>query len=748
MPVNHPAAEFIRLLTGSADALCTFFIGGDHDGYAETPRAMRGRFQDVLAVLERENKRGAGIFLTMNETLGRRRRKTDVTGVRVLFVDGDKVERPDFWPISPTIVQTREAKWHAFWRLTSGEDIARWESAMRALAVVYGGDTAVCELARVMRLPGFLHHKDPDFPTSYALAETNDVLYVIDHVLVAHGIDPAAITAQASVVASGPPVDGHVITDQEWTALEDKLELVIPKSRHNSLLAWTCDAYAAGMPDADIIDLMHAWILEHGRSPQPREVENAISFAREKSKAGTLKIHTPGVRSDLDFTVATAEALPAIPTAPTLDPPAAQAQVAALVDWTKEILLNKDATWKSHVRNVELILTHDPRLANLFRYNLFTSTVEVQPTAGNRLPWRRWANGGVEWTDDDGVAFAQWCARAFDARPALDAAVIHAAVRPFSRVHAYHPVREYLSGLTWDKVPRLDLWLTSYLGVTDTAYARAIGRRFLIGAVARVQQPGCKLDTMLTMEGPQGIGKSSAVRVLFNGWYTDAALDVSNKDAASIIRGHWGVEFGEMHTARRAEVTELKAFMSRREDRQRDAYGRVPETHPRQCVFVGTTNSAEYLNDETGGRRFWPAICGRIHLDRLLADRGQLWAEALAAFDAGEAWWLTAEEEVPAKVEQAARRMRDEIEDAISAWLSKPDNFVVSGIPVNQGVTGLEVWVGALGATLATFTRQNQGRVSGCMRALGFKRQAIRRGDVVVKGYVLDASRSQELQIE
>ncbi len=447
-----------------------------------------------------------------------------------------------------------------------------------------------------------------------------------------------------------------------------------------------------------------------------------------------------------------------VPAAPVLAPAAAEAQVADLTDWRERIAKTKDGQWKSHVRNVELVLTHDARLNQCFRYNLFTNAVEVV-----RAPWRRWTGAqagagaaevarGAEWSDDDAVALACWIAGNFPGHPTIGEGVVHAAVRPFARASSsYHPVRDYLQGLVWDGRGRLSTWPVRYLGAMDSEYVRAIGPRFLIGACARVMQPGCKLDTMVILEGKQGLGKSTAVRVLFDPWYTDADLDPGNKDTSAIIRGHWGVEFGEMHGAKRSEVTQLKAFLSRREDRQRDAYGRVPETHPRQSVFIGTTNSSDYLLDQTGGRRFWPIACGRIDLGALADDRGQLWAEAFHMQQAGAPWWLDEEGETHAAGEQAQRRSADELEDLIAAWLARGGDFGpadgVAGKAVSAltEVTGFEVWSGVAGGSSVTFRRAEQQRVADCMRALGWKRQTFRRDGKVIKGFVSYKSEENSL---
>lgn len=195
-------------------------------------------------------------------------------------------------------------------------------------------------------------------------------------------------------------------------------------------------------------------------------------------------------------------------------------------------------------------------------------------------------------------------------------------------------VRDYLDALVWDGVPRIDRWLVEYAGVEDSAYVRAVSRAFLIAAVRRVRQPGCSFDTMLVLEGAQGTGKSAALRILAisDDWFTDD-VPMGSQDVIEATAGKWIVEMSEIEGMGQGDVAALKAFLSARVDvGTRPAYQREAPKVPRHFVIVGTTSAAEYLKDSTGNRRFWPVHVSRsFDLDRLRADRDQLWAEAAAA---------------------------------------------------------------------------------------------------------------------
>jgi hypothetical protein len=233
------------------------------------------------------------------------------------------------------------------------------------------------------------------------------------------------------------------------------------------------------------------------------------------------------------------------------------------------------------------------------------------------------------------------------------------AVRAVAELNRYHPVKDWLESLHHDGKPRLDSWLTRYLGVDASPYSRAVGRAFLVAMVARVMRPGCKHDHVLVLGGAQGIGKSTACRILGGDWAGDNMPSIRDgaREAGLYLRGHWLVELAELAPSRKAEQEDLKAFLTRATDEIRAPYARRADIVPRQCVFVGTTNETAFLRDASGGRRFWPVTCGaKIETEELATDREQLFAEAVAAFRAGEAWHLPPDLERQAAIEQEAAR--------------------------------------------------------------------------------------------
>lgn len=304
------------------------------------------------------------------------------------------------------------------------------------------------------------------------------------------------------------------------------------------------------------------------------------------------------------------------------------------------------------------------------------------------------------------------------------------AVRAVAELNRYHPVRDWLTRLSHDGTPRLDTWLSRYLGADASPYARAVGRVFLVAMVARVMKPGCKHDHVLVLGGEQGIGKSTACRILGGDWFGDNMPSIRDgaKEAGLYLRGHWLVELAELAPSRKAEAEDLKAFLTRATDEIRAPYARKADAILRQGVFVGTTNETAFLRDVSGGRRFWPVTCGTIDSDALAHDRDQLFAEALIAFNAGEQWHLNADIERLARSQQEAAREEDPWEGLIADHLAGDGEF---NDPA-QSITARDLLT-RLGVAIERQTQSNVQRVTRILARMGWKSEHSRKGNVWVR---------------
>ena len=342
-------------------------------------------------------------------------------------------------------------------------------------------------------------------------------------------------------------------------------------------------------------------------------------------------------------------------------------------EWMQELDVDSKGNYVSSAQNLNLIFENDPRLQKLFRQNDFDNKKYIFGT----LPWRRIQNPEpVRNVDFCGVRNYIEIIYGIQGSTKIDDAL----ELEFERNH-YHPVRDYLKRLEWDKTERLDTVLIEYFGAEDNTYTRSAFSKMMVGAVARVFSPGCKFDLVLTLVSrTQGTGKSSFLKALGGPWFSDTFMTVQGKDSFEQLQGAWIIEMAELSGLRKADIESIKHFISKQSDSFRPAYARTPETFHRQCVFVATTNETSFLRDPSGNRRFMPVdvhdkkLTDNAKLMALINDKDtidQLWAEAAHRWRQGEDLYLSKEAERIASAEQKSHSETDERTGIIEAYLEK-----------------------------------------------------------------------------
>lgn len=339
------------------------------------------------------------------------------------------------------------------------------------------------------------------------------------------------------------------------------------------------------------------------------------------------------------------------------------------LEWATALEVDGKGNYLSTSNNLNLIFANDARLKGAFKYNAFDAKRYVFKS----LPWRKIDKPDVI-KNVDYAGIRNYIEGVYGIVSQLK---IDDALSLEFEKHSFHPVQSYLNSLTWDGEKRIDTLLVDYFGCDDTIYHREAIRKTLVGAVARVFQAGIKFDLVLVLVGSQGTGKSTFVNRLGNGWASDSFLTVHGKESFEQLQGAWLIEMAELSGLRKAETETIKHFISKQFDTFRPAYARTPETFPRQCVFIGTTNNAAFLTDPTGNRRFMPVdiVEERVTKDvfKLTEDEvGQIWAEAVELYIEGEPLYLSDKANVLAAVQQQEHSLQDERNGLIEKYLETP----------------------------------------------------------------------------
>ena len=338
-------------------------------------------------------------------------------------------------------------------------------------------------------------------------------------------------------------------------------------------------------------------------------------------------------------------------------------------NWQSLLKLDAKGMIKDTLSNMVTIVRHDENLKPIV-YNELKNTLDVI----GKLPWRQVRSG---WSESDLVCARVYFERVYGLWSPTKFKDALISVPTSERL--FHPIKDYFSTLSWDKVPRIDGLLIDYMGAEDSKYTRAVTRKTLVAAVARIYKPGIKFDSVLVLNGPQGCGKSTFFGKLGKQWYSDSLTIGDMKDgktAAEKLQGYWLLELGELAGIKKVDVETVKSFVTRADDKYRQAYASVVDSHPRACVIVGSTNSeGGFLRDVTGNRRFWPVhVTGQgkyrgWDLDDTTVD--QIWAEAIELYQGGEELYLKGEEAAEAYVAQQEALESDDREGVIADFLER-----------------------------------------------------------------------------
>lgn len=464
------------------------------------------------------------------------------------------------------------------------------------------------------------------------------------------------------------------------------------------------------------------WENEHSSPSGPRDTSTVILPPTLESNLGGFKcLHghcaARGWRDVLDALPAAAvsEARELCRPRRVSSAPPAAAPVAGET-WRARLIYKKSGVdLERTAANVVTILRYDPRWSGKIRYDKFAGVVRVSDP-----PWEpddapTFATD--QWSDADDVLLKTWMAREREYSLDMSKQDIRDAVTSVAHANAYHEVQDYLSSLEWDGEKRVEPVFSRYFGAEATEYVRAVGRCWLVSAVARVFEPGCYVDSLPVLEGEQGIGKSKGLKALCGAkWFSDSHLKIGDADGYASLRGKWIIEMAELSSVRGKELTKVRAFITAASDHYRASYGHRHETTLRECVFVGTTNETAYLEDVTGNRRYWPIACGDVDRDAITRDRDQIWAEAVALYRARTPHHLNTPELLALAADEQSHRLTTDPWDAIiSDWLA---------LQPASGVLTHEILLGPLRIEPGRITKNDEMRVADILRRLGYRRGA------------------------
>lgn len=388
-----------------------------------------------------------------------------------------------------------------------------------------------------------------------------------------------------------------------------------------------------------------------------------------------------------------------------------------LIDWNSKTQMPNPTS-----KNAEVILKYGP-FKGVLAYDAFGNTEVIR----GPLPWREREKTEEEyepWLGSDDSRLLHYLGKNYEFK---SKDTIRNALVEVTRANKFHPIKEYIESFTWDGISRVETIFIDYLGAADTHYTRQATRKMFLAAVKRLYEPGCKFDEMLVLIGAQGAGKSSLLAKLGRKWFSDSLKTFDTKEAGEHLQSAWIFEIGELSAMKKSEVEEVKAFLSKTEDKYRVAFDRIVTNFQRKCVFFGTTNTKDFLRDETGNRRFWPVDVNPdkkkySHWEYLTDELvGKIWAEALIIYKSGEALQLDPEAAKEAELQQNLHMEIDPREGIIQEWLETPiQEFIDENktLAYHERVNAAKIWTECLGNKKGEVSSWEAKKICAIMRRM------------------------------
>ena len=724
MPDHPDSTQAVAFLTRLHPDIPIQIVAMAPDGRPSATTFEPDQLDEMRAHIEK--KQGThNIYFSVNQlrtsAAGKKAKKGDVVSSHCLHVDIDDVSalgRILNARTPPTAVIFSGGGYQAFYRLAADvTDLARIERCNAALAMELGGDNC-SNIDRIMRVPGTVNV--PNRKKREA-GRTPTVAYVVE--------EATDWTRKYAIDAFAESAVGH----------SDKAAAPVPVPSEIPPVT-----FEALPPE---LSAETRALIEHGDSPDHpmgtteaqyrSRSEVVFRVACDLARANVEETVIAGVLMNPAFGISTSVLTNRSPTRYAVRQ-ARRAREAIGTEWP-DIAIKGGI--RPTLRNTLLAIT---RLGLHCEYDQF----HHRKTIGGQIL----QSFQGELSDDGCAVLRSEILQRFNFDPGKDHTREAANLRCLENMH--HPVRDYLAALTWDRQPRVERWLVDYLGADDTPLNHAIGQLVLVAAVRRVRQPGCKFDTILVLEGPQGSGKSTAITLLAgaDNFSDQEILTLDAKAQMEAVEGVWIYELAELAGLRRADTTRVKAFASRTIDQARPAYGRYREKRPRQFILVGTTNDEQYLLDATGNRRFWPVMTREIDLDALRRDRDQLWAEAAFIEERGaslildQSLWEAAREQQNARMEEEPwldilRNLSTE--KANGNGMSGKSDLTRVGDYYRISTRNL---MEKLGIEHANMMNWQSKRLAACMKTLGYEGpRDFKFEGKVIKGYQISANKIESI---